>query len=151
MEKLDLIHGKKRITRRALHLKIAELISLRGTCGRLQVGAVATIENRIVATGYNGPAPNEPHCSAEHCDLTKPCTRAVHAEQNLIMWAIEQNVDLKNTTLYVTHQPCIDCAKAIRLVGIKKVYFTNEYRLTEGLDYLKTHGIEVRRFTPTGS
>lgn len=140
-----------RINRNALHIQIAELISKRATCGRLSVGAVATIDNRIVANGYNGPPPGHPHCSDYFCDMTKPCTRALHAERNLLDWAIQNNVDLRNTTLYITHSPCLDCAKLIAFCGIKEVYYLNSYRLDDGPKFLENHGIKVIRITRDGA
>lgn len=142
---------KRRITRNALHIRMAELISLRGTCGRLQVGALATFENRVIATGYNGPRAGETHCNNHVCDLSTPCTRAVHAEENLILWAKKERIMLDGSILYCTHQPCIKCAQMIFKAGISEVYYLNSYRLIDGLNYLKEHGIKTFRITRAGS
>jgi|SRR5690606_11957396 len=142
---------EKRITREALHIQIAELISKRATCRRLSVGSVAVIDNRIVATGYNGAKEGEEHCNDSICDMTKPCTRALHAERNLLNWAVQNNVDLKNATLYITHSPCLDCSKLIAFCGIKEVYYLNSYRLDDVSKVLESHGIKVIRITRDGA
>lgn len=138
-----MIETRKRISRDNLYLSIATLIAQRGTCDRAQVGAVITRSNRIVATGYNGPLPYEQDCGPGICDLTKGCSRAVHAEANAISFAARNGVALEDTILYCTFSPCIKCCELIIQSGIKRVVYSTEYRITDGIDLLKKSNIEV--------
>jgi len=129
-----------RISRIDQYANIAKIISMRGSCERLQVGCVILKDNRIIATGYNGPLKGEKECS-EVCDVSKPCQRAVHAEQNAICFAAHQGISLEGSTLITTHSPCAHCAALIIQAGINKVYFIEEFRSTEGLELLEKHQI----------
>lgn len=133
----------KRIKREALHIQTARLYSLRGTCSRLQVGAVAVREGRIIATGYNGPLANEPHCSPEVCDTDCSCVRSIHAEANLITFCAKEGIALKGADLYVTHSPCIKCAELIIASGLTRVYFLDYFRSSEGIEKLLTTHVQV--------
>jgi dCMP deaminase len=108
-----------------MYLDVARVISQRGTCKRLQVGCVIARDNRIIATGYNGPPSGEPHCSEETCDLSKSCMRAIHAEENAICFAAREGISLSDTTLYCMYSPCIRCARMIVQSGIETVVFTD--------------------------
>lgn len=141
---------KERPSREYINSQIALLISQRGTCSRLQVGAVATQNHRIVATGYNGPAKNEPHCTAEHCDIDLPCSRSIHAEDNLIRAADAEGIDLRGATLYCTHQPCMDCSTKILRAGIRVVFFMYPYRREEGLQNLLNNKVIVYQINEQG-
>lgn len=146
---------KDRISREALNIRIAGLISLRGTCERLQVGAVITNHNRIVGTGYNGTAPDIPHCNPFMCRTDEPCQRSIHAEANAIK-ALHQNIDnpksvKNNLILYCTHQPCLECAKKILSVAIHTVYYIRDYRDNSGIELLKTNNITVIRINEDGN
>lgn len=119
---------EERISRVNLNLKIAELVSLRGTCGRARVGAVITnLDGRIISTGYNGPIKGDNHCSEVICDLTKQCSRAIHAEANAIYSAAKMGISLKGCILYATHHPCHKCLEAIISSGIEEIYYLFPY------------------------
>ena len=135
-----------RPSREATYLAIADLIAKRGTCGRAQVGAVIVKGKRIISTGYNGPLPNENHCSPQICDTSKTCSRAIHAELNAILVAAKEGIALEGSTLYCTYAPCEACAKAIVMAGIKKVFYRNQYKDHLGLWILKQHDIEAIQF-----
>lgn len=135
-----------RIDRDNLNLDIARLIAKRGTCWRMQVGAVITRNGRIISSGYNGSL-LEGDCSNIGCDLNSACLHAVHAEANAISFAANQGLALEGTTLYCTHQPCYDCAKLIIQSGIIKVIYSEPYRLNEGLQLLNSKDIEVIQIT----
>lgn len=133
----------ERIERTELNLQIAELISKRGTCKRLQVGAVITQDYRIVATGYNGPLPSEYSCNERNCELNQSCTRAVHAEANAIFFAAKKGIALEGATLYCMYSPCTDCAEAIVQAGIKTVVFREFFRDSNPVNRLKNAGVAV--------
>ena len=114
----------------AYFMQIAELTAKRSTCIRRKVGAVAVKNNKMLTTGYNGAPKKVEHCDSRGCyrqvnnipsgsELAK-CW-AVHAEQNVIIQAAEQAVNLYGATLYSTVFPCSICAKMIINAGIQEV------------------------------
>jgi len=135
----------KRIGKHEVYIRVAKVFSQRGTCGRLQVGAIAVRDGRIIASSYNGPPPNSTHCTVFKCDLKKSCTRAIHAEANLIAWAAREGIKIFGATLYITHSPCIKCAELILQAGIKEVYYQTQFRETTGLILLTTNGIKTTK------
>lgn len=143
--------SNRRINREALHIRTAGLYSLRATCGRLQVGAVAVRDGRVIACSHNGPLKGEPHCTSLTCDQSKPCTRAVHAEANLISFCAKEGIPLSGTDLYCTHQPCEKCAELIIATGFSRVYFQHSYRLDDGLQRLLNNNIQVIRIDEQGN
>lgn len=105
-------------------MSVAQLISKRSSCKRLHVGCVIVNENRIITTGYNGHLPNAPHDSYVrdgHEQLT------VHAEANAITDAAKRGVSIDSCTIYVTHMPCLNCAKLLIAAGIKKIIYAEHY------------------------
>jgi len=107
----------------------AFLIASRSACGRLHVGCVLVSAgdhpNRIVAAGYNGFLPGSPHLSRLR-DGHEQGT--VHAEQNAIADAARRGISVQGATAYVTHFPCIQCAKVLSAAGIRKIKHFHNYR-----------------------
>lgn len=131
-----------RIDRHEMMMGIAEVVALRGTCDRLQVGAVVARDGRSISTGYNGNVSGVAHC--KHDDNT-PCSTAMHAEANALIYAARNGVATSDAHLYTTHMPCYDCARLIINAGIRRVYFTTEYRKREGVELLNLAGVDVFR------
>ncbi|HEU5080443.1 MAG TPA: dCMP deaminase family protein [Opitutaceae bacterium] len=106
----------------------ALLISTRSPCERLHVGAVVVSsgdrKNRIVAAGYNGFLPGTPHVSRVR-DGHEQAT--VHAEQNAIADAARRGSSVEGCVMYVTHYPCINCAKILASAGISEVRYHADY------------------------
>ena len=136
-------------------MDIVELIKTRSTCIRRQVGALIVKDKRIVATGYNGAPTGCKHCLDIGClrqEMNIPSgqrhelCRAIHAEQNAIVQAAYSGASVKDGTLYVTHQPCVLCAKMVINAGIKKVIFKGEYPDEMSMDMLKEAGVRVVRY-----
>lgn len=115
---------------------------------RLKVGAVAVRDRRIIACGYNGTGPGEDNCCEDILEngtlVTKP--NVVHAEVNLIKFSKLHNIDLSACTLYITHSPCIPCAKEIEKAGIISIMYLQEYRDRSGIQYLIDTNILTKRF-----
>jgi len=138
---------ENRISRDEMLMRIAMIVAMRGTCNRLQVGAVIALDGRIISTGYVGAPAGMPHCSPETCNVNQPCTRTMHAEANAIAWAARKGLPTEGATLYATHSPCHDvCAKLIINAGIKRVVYGTEYRKTEGIELLRSVGIIVEHW-----
>lgn len=110
-------------------------------CERRKVGALVVKDNMIISDGYNGtPTGFENICEDEN-NTSKPYV--LHAEANAITKLARSSNSSEGATLYVTASPCIECAKLIIQSGIKRVIYTEQYRLTDGVDLLKRAGIEV--------
>lgn len=110
----------------------AYLISKRATCDRLTVGAVIVKDNQLIATGYNGSLSGEPHCNDDSC-LTRGghCIRTIHAEMNALLQCARTGANSNNSTVYVTHFPCLNCMKALLQAGISKIYYAEDYHNDE--------------------
>lgn len=132
---------RRRISRDELHMSMAMLMSQRGTCERLQVGAILVRDKRVIATSYNGPPENLPHCSDSVCDITKPCTHAIHAEANIIAFCAKHGIETYHSMMFLTHSPCIKCSELIIQSGVACVIFSTQFRETSGLELLVRAGI----------
>jgi dCMP deaminase len=128
--------SKKRISWDEYFMKLAMLIAERSTCLRHHVGAVIVRDKRILTTGYNGAVSGLNSCLELDCLRNKlkiasgtrqEICRAVHAEQNAIIQAGLHGINIKDTTLYITHTPCIICAKMIANAGIKRIVTFADY------------------------
>lgn len=121
-----------RISWQQYFLAQAQVVSLRSTCTRLEVGAILVRNNRIIASGYNGSVDDSSHCIDEGClVVNNHCVRTVHAEMNALIQCARFGVATEGTELYVTHFPCLQCAKHIVQAGIVKIYYETDYRNDE--------------------
>lgn len=136
-------------------MEIVELIKTRSTCIRRQVGAIIVKDKRILATGYNGAPVGCKHCTESGCmreELNIPSgqrhelCRAIHAEQNAIVQAAYSGTSVKGSTLYVTDQPCVLCAKMAINAGIKKIIYKGNYPDELAMELLKEAGVRIVRF-----
>ena len=126
--------------------RFAELSSAR----RLHVGAIVVKDDRIISIGYNGmPAGWDNNCEDQTYDedgfhitlKTKP--EVLHAETNAIAKLAKSNESGMGATMFITHAPCLDCAKLIYQSGIGSVLYRNAYRDTSGITFLEKSGIQV--------
>ena len=122
------------------YMDVAERFAQLSSAKRLQVGAIVVKDDRIISIGYNGMPSGWDNCCEED-NKTKP--EVIHAESNAISKLARGNESGLGATMFVTHQPCIDCAKLIYQSGIATVYYKNAYRSTQGLDFLNKSGVEV--------
>ena len=110
----------------------ALLMAARSACGRLHVGCVIVSggehRTRLVAAGYNGFLPGTPHTSRVR-DGHEQAT--VHAEQNAVADAARRGVSLAGATAYVSHFPCLNCAKMMAAAGIRRVAYHFDYNNDE--------------------
>ena len=122
------------------YMKVAETFANLSTAKRLQVGAIVVKDDRIISIGYNGmPSGWDNVC--EHEGKTKP--EVLHAESNAIAKLAKSPESGEGASIFITHSPCIDCAKLIYQSGIATVYYKNEYRSTQGIEFLNKSDIEV--------
>ena len=105
--------------------KIALVTKERSPCERLQVGCVLVKDNRIVSQGYNGFLPGCPHDSIVR-DGHEQAT--VHAEQNAIADCARRGAACEGTIAYITHYPCIICARMLLAAGICEINYIEDYK-----------------------
>ena len=129
----------------ALNMGYAVKLAEQSYSNELKVGAVLVKRGRIIATGYNGtPEGWDNACEDEHGDTHKA---VLHAEENALNFCMEENISVENTTLYVTHSPCIKCCARLFGKGLKRIVYLNEFKETEGIAILKTYGVQVDNFS----
>lgn len=126
-------------------MRVAAVISQRGTCERAQVGCVIAQEGRPISTGYVGAPSGLPHCTEVGCEIgpDSGCIRSVHAEANAIAFAARHGTRTDGATLYSTHAPCRACSKLIINAGITQVFFEQDYRDMSGVELLLRAGVQV--------
>ncbi len=125
-------------------LNIAREVAQRSTCERAKVGAVIVKDKRILTTGYNGSPRGLAHCTEVGCLMDNGhCVRTLHAEQNAIIQAALHGVITEGAIIYVTHQPCFNCAKTIINAGISEIVYDREYHDDRSLEFLELAGVKL--------
>lgn len=122
---------------------LAEVISLRSNDPKFKVGAVIVTEDNesVLSIGYNG---DEKGGANARDSMDTGCSGFIHAEVNAV--AKMNYVDQRNRKIYLTHSPCLVCARLLINARISEVIYKEEYKSdTRGLDTLRKHGIVVRR------
>ena len=134
---------RKRPSFQEIYLQLALTLAARSTCKRLQVGTVITSTDyrKVLAVGYNGNASGLPNT----CDRDEPGNcGCLHSEENAVI-----NCDAPRhieKIVFVTHLPCMACAKRlINLGNVKSVYYGEEYRIRDSVDVLRSVGIHVEK------
>jgi len=129
------------------YMKTASIFSELSHARRLHVGAIVVKDDRIVSIGYNGmPAGWDNNCeeTLPNNELkTRP--EVLHAETNAIAKLAKSNESGMGATMFITHAPCLDCAKLIYQSGISSVLYRDTYRSTEGIEFLNKSGIKVEQ------
>ncbi|MBQ5403162.1 MAG: dCMP deaminase family protein [Bacteroidales bacterium] len=123
------------------YLRMARIWAENSYCTRRKVGALLVKDKMIISDGYNGtPSGFENVCELED-GTTKPYV--LHAEANAITKVAKSGNSSLGATLYVTASPCLECAKLIIQSGIKRVVYSEKYRLDDGLKLLERANIET--------
>ena len=143
---------------RNAYMKTAETFAELSSARRLHVGAIVVKDDRIISIGYNGmPSGWDNDCEDESVELysgyegaihrtvlkTKP--EVLHAETNAIAKLAKSTESGLGATLFVTHAPCLDCAKLVYQSGINTVYYRNSYRDENGIHFLEKAGVTVEK------
>lgn len=153
-----------------LYNNIAHEVAKMSHARRLQVGAVIVKDDRVISMGYNGmPAGWENNCEYKNYDLSKDFNgnyfpdpenlypfeddrgryglktrpEVLHAESNAVSKLAKSNDSGDGADIFVTHAPCMECAKLIFQSGIRRVYYSSDYRDDSGVKFLKQSGVEV--------
>ena len=132
------------------YMQTAETFGSLSTAKRLQVGAIVVKDNRIISIGYNGmPSGWSNDCEdlyiVDDVPTLKTKPEVIHAEANAISKLAKCNESGDKASIYITHAPCIDCAKLIYSSGIIKVIYKNKYRSEDGINFLRECGLEVEQ------
>lgn len=130
-----------------LFMNIAKTVAEQSTATRLKVGAICVHENenQIISIGYNGTPPGWDNV-CESGD-NKTLDHVIHAEANMLGKICQSSVSAKNSTIFLTHSPCMECSKLMCVAGVKRVIYSTEYRCQKGIEFLRKCGIEVEKFT----
>ena len=129
------------------YIKVAQVCAKNSYAIKLKVGAIIVKDNQIISDGFNGT----PSGFANKCEIFNVygelCTLpyVLHAESNAILKCAKYGKSTKDSTLYITHAPCIDCAKLIIQAGISRVVYLEDYKNSDGIDLLKNVDIKVEK------
>ncbi len=135
-------------------LEIAKVVAKRSTCLRRQVGCILVKDKQILTTGYNGAPKGITHCSQKGCIREKEnvpsgqrheLCRGLHAEQNAIIQGALHGINLGGSTLYVTTQPCVQCAKMLVNAGVQRIVFIGRYPDRMSTEILKEAKIQLKQ------
>jgi len=147
------------------HMKVAEIYANLSYAKRLKVGCIIVKDDRIISIGYNGtPAGWDNNCETEISE-TEICfldqggpgmpvktvrletkSEVIHAEANAIAKLARSSESGKDSTMFITHSPCMECAKLIYTSGIKKVYYRNAYRNMDGINFLNKCNVGIEKY-----
>lgn len=134
------------------YMSMAVAVSKRSVCLHRQAGAVIVKDNRsIIATGYNGPPADQPHCSElgtcgkDHTeDKLRYCrAEGLHAESNAIISAARLGVSTDGTIMYCIYSPCLSCCNMIKNAGIQEVIYMEVYESWPGGDNYLNNILDV--------
>jgi dCMP deaminase len=135
------MNGNKQELLDKRYMRMAFIWAENSYCERRKVGALLVKDKMIISDGYNGtPVGFENTCEDEN-NVSKPYV--LHAEANAITKVARSNNSSEGATLYVTSSPCIECSKLIIQAGIKRVVYTDAYRLSDGIDLLQRANVEL--------
>jgi dCMP deaminase len=133
-------------------MRTAEVFAECSTAVRAKVGAIIVKDDRIISIGYNGmPSGWDNTCEnfvgfdngGEERLNTKP--EVLHAEMNALMKLAKSTESGDGSSIFITHSPCLECAKGIYQAGIKEVYYSINYRNTDGIDFLEKCNIKIEK------
>ena len=131
------------------YMKTAEIFAELSSARRLHVGAIVVKDDRIISIGYNGmPSGWDNNCeNIVGYDTKGPVLKTkpevLHAETNAIAKLAKSTESGLGATMFITHAPCLDCAKLIYQSGIGSVLYRNSYRNTDGVTFLEKSGVKI--------
>jgi len=128
------------------HMRAAHIYAELSYCKRKQVGCVIVKDDRIISIGFNGTPPNWKNKCEED---GKTIPQVYHAEANALAKLARSHEAGEDAIAFITCAPCLDCAKLIAQTGISEVFYAEEYKGTEGLDFLEQCGIKNTQLTIT--
>ena len=149
------------------YMKTAQTFAELSSARRLKVGAIVVKDDRVISIGYNGmPAGWDNNCEYEDIGFAdavfgepqplinrglKTRPEVLHAETNAIAKLAKSTESGADAVMFITHSPCLDCAKLIFQSGISSVFYRDAYRSNDGIDFLKKSGVTVEQVTAQDS
>ena len=135
------------------YMDVAESFAKLSSAVRLQVGAIVVKDDRIISIGYNGMPSGWDNCCEEvvppnewvEFEQLKTKPEVLHAEMNALMKLAKSSESGNNAAIFITHSPCIDCAKGIYQAGIKEVYYKNDYHSSQGIEFLEKCELKITK------
>ena len=155
------------------YMAIAEETAKLSHARELKVGAIAITTDDDILYSYNGTLPGDDNVCEDVIDTAvdievrgitsietknwfwnsklglweklRTKSTLLHAEENLLLKFAKSKTSSSGATIFVTHSPCIACARKLVMAGIVAVYFREEFKSREGLDLLAERGIYTRR------
>lgn len=133
------------------YMDVAHRFAELSTAERLKVGAIIVKDDRIISIGYNGmPSGWTNECEDTHADghtvWTKTKPEVIHAEANAIAKLAKSPESGVGSVLFLTHSPCMQCAKQIYTAGIEEIFYKEEYRDRSGVEFLEKCNIKVHKY-----
>jgi dCMP deaminase len=135
------------------YMDMAERFSQLSTAVRLKVGAIIVKDHRVISIGYNGTPEGWDNTCEDivdniddkgiHWYKMQTKDEVIHAEANAILKLAKDGESGKDSILFLTHSPCIHCAKMIYGSGIKQVYYKEKYRNEDGINFLRKCNVEI--------
>ena len=135
-----------------MYMDISERISQMSFCERLKVGSICVKDGRIISMGWNGSAAgldnvceythynfkdtDRPIDGAEYTTERKTHPSIIHAEANMLGKLAKYGESSNGSTVYITHAPCLECAKTLYVAGVKNIFYKYAYRDNSGVEFL---------------
>ena len=120
-------------------METAKVFAECSTANRLHVGCISVKDNKIISIGYNGTPNGWDNVCEDENNKTLP--EVLHAESNMLMKLARTTGGAEGSTVFITHSPCLECAKLIYQSGVKEVYYETEYRNKDGVNFLNKCGV----------
>jgi dCMP deaminase len=128
-----------------LYMDIAERVAKMSRAEKLKVGSILVKDDRIISLSWNGTPSKWDNICEDEFGQTKP--EVIHSEMNCILKLCRSHDSGNNATMFITHAPCIHCAKAIYGAGVTTVYYKTPYRDPSGIEFLKKCGVIIEQIT----
>ena len=132
------------------YMTTAKIFAECSTARRLHVGAIVVKDDRIISIGYNGmPSGWDNNCEHEirwpngEIRFLETKEEVLHAERNALDKLARGNEGGLGATMFITHSPCLECAKSIYGAGISRVFYGEQYRSVDGIEFLKKCNVDV--------
>lgn len=125
------------------YMDLTHNVAVMSHCKRLQVGALAVRDGRIISMGWNGQPAGMDNCCEDENNVT--LSTVIHAEDNLLRKLEREVLGASRSTVFITHAPCLNCARMLHAHKVDSVVYAEVYRSAEGLKFLEDNGIPVRK------
>ena len=132
-----------KVKHKLLYMDLASRIAQESYAKRLKVGCVIVKNDNVISMGWNGTPPGWDN-DCEEDGKTRP--EVFHSEENAILKLSRDGGGANGATMFVTHAPCINCARMIFKAGIDIVHYKEEYRDDAGIKFLKKTGVAVGKY-----